>query len=443
MRMLREITRYRSAVAGLAIILALVGFSVYTLITIPYDEAIRLWRGGPGVWDENPKNAQPTWTNLFRKDKLPATIVMSSQDGSAAKSSEVISEGMIEKSMSFSFDYPYQGFPREITVFFEAQYNEKLPMVSLTWLTPDGREIRVADFSIRESDEYRVSQDEKLTRRLDGQPPQEGLFVDPSAEKAVAVEGTYTLQVGGLVFEEGADLDAKLVIYGQVHGLAGTDHRRRDLMLALQYGTPIALAFGLLAAVGTTVTTMAIAGIGAWFGGWVDMVIQRVTEVNLILPFLPILIMIGTFYSRSIWLIVGVIILLSIFGTAIKTYRAVFLQVKESPYIEAARAYGASDLRIIFRYLIPRIIPMLIPRLVTMVPGYVFLEAALAFLGLGDPVLPTWGKVINDAYGNGALFVGQYYWVLEPAALLTLTGLAFSLLGFALDRVFNPRLRGL
>ncbi|MBI4731230.1 MAG: ABC transporter permease, partial [Chloroflexi bacterium] len=76
------------------------------------------------------------------------------------------------------------------------------------------------------------------------------------------------------------------------------------------------------------------------------------------------------------------------------------------------------------------------------IPGYVFLEASLAVLGLGDPVLPTWGKIINDAQANGALYQGLYYWVLEPAVLLMITGLAFAMLGFSLDRIFNPRLRG-
>ena len=93
-------------------------------------------------------------------------------------------------------------------------------------------------------------------------------------------------------------------------------------------------------------------------------------------------------------------------------------------------------------YLIPRIIPLLIPQMVTLIPTFVFLEASLAVLGLGDPVLPTWGKVITDAISNGALYQGQYYWILEPAVLLMLTGLAFAMLGFVLDRVFNPRLRG-
>jgi peptide/nickel transport system permease protein len=178
-----------------------------------------------------------------------------------------------------------------------------------------------------------------------------------------------------------------------------------------------------------------------WYGGWLDAVIQRITEVNAVLPLLSILVMVGTFYSRSIWTMLGVVILLSIFGLGIKTFRAVFLQVKESPYIEAARSYGATNGRLIFRYLIPRIIPLLLPQLVVAVPTFVFLEATLAVLGLGDPVLPTWGKVINDARDNGAVFNGLFYWILEPAVLLTLSGLGFSMLGFALDRVFNPRLR--
>jgi peptide/nickel transport system permease protein len=251
------------------------------------------------------------------------------------------------------------------------------------------------------------------------------------------------LNIKVLTFEKEADVNAEFVVYGKVAGWAGTDHQRRDLGVALLWGTPIALSFGLLAALGTTITTILIAAIGVWYGGWIDGLIQRVTEVNQVLPFLSILIMVGAFYSRSIWTILGVTILLGIFGGSIITYRSVFLQVKESPYIEAARAYGAANMRIILFYLIPRIIPLLIPQLVTLIPTYVFLEASLAVLGLGDPVLPTWGKVITDALSNGALFQGQYYWVLEPAFLLMLTGLAFAMLGFVLDRIFNPRLRGM
>jgi len=249
------------------------------------------------------------------------------------------------------------------------------------------------------------------------------------------------LLITGTTFEKDSDIDAEFVFHGQLYGMAGTDQLRRDLTVALLWGTPVALAFGLIASLGTSVLTMIIAAIGSWYGGWVDELLQRITEINLVLPFFSILIMIGTFYSHSIWVILGVTILLSIFSGSIKAYRAIFLQVKESMYIEAARAYGASDSRIIFLYLIPRMIPLLIPGLVSSIPAFVFLEASLAVLGLGDPVLPTWGKIINDANANGALYKGYYYWIMEPAALLMITGLGFAMLGFALDRIFNPRLR--
>ena len=124
---------------------------------------------------------------------------------------------------------------------------------------------------------------------------------------------------------------------------------------------------------------MIIAAVGVWYGGWLDAGIQRVTEVNSIIPLLPILIMVGTLYSRSIWIMLGLVILLSIFGIQIKQYRAIFLQVKESPYIDAARAYGAGNMRIVFRYLVPRILPLVIPAIVTLVPGFVFLEACLLY----------------------------------------------------------------
>jgi peptide/nickel transport system permease protein len=445
LRSLREIAQYPSAVVGLLIVLVLIVVSVVTLFAIPYNEAIRLWRGGEDIWYASPKTAAPKWVNWFRQEKLPDTLHFDSRDEDIVKTSEVTGEGTTERTWSFIFDFEYDKFPDELSVFFASEFDQKLPFVELTWVTPDGREIRLGSFGIEHKETYRVSQDEKLVRRLKGVNPQVGLFADPGSpeDAPVPLKGTYELRVDTITFEEGDDVEAEFVMFGRVYGWAGTDHQRRDLSIALLWGTPIALAFGLLAAVGTTVTTMIIAAVGVWHGGWVDEIIQRVTEVNLILPTLPILIMVGTFYSRSLWLMLGVIILLSIFGGGIKTYRAIFMQVKESPYIEAAQAYGAGSTRIVFSYLIPRIIPLLLPQFVTIVPAFVFLEASLAVLGLGDPILPTWGKVINDANGNGALHVGQYYWVLEPSVLLMITGLAFAMVGFSLDRVFNPRLRGL
>jgi peptide/nickel transport system permease protein len=436
----RQLAHYPSAIAGLILILALVGISIYTLFSMPYSEAIRLWRGGEDIWYKNPKQAPPAWFNLFSRKKLPISFSMNSANGTAEKTLEDSSSGMTE-TLTYAFDYQYDGFPQELSIYFTSTYQESKPFVEIVWNTPDGRTIRINELGLEAQLTYRFAQDARLKRLLGGKPAVEALFSDPASETLIPLKGSYSMVITAYNSEPESNVDAEFVLYGQLAGLAGTDHLRRDLMVALLWGTPIALAFGLLAAVGTTFTTMLFAAMAIWFGGWLDEIIQRVTEVNMVLPFLPILIMIGTFYSRSIWLILGATVLLSIFGGGIMTYRAMFLQVRESPYIEAAKAYGASNFRIIFRYLTPRLIPTLIPQLVTLIPTYVFLEASLAVLGLGDPVLPTWGKIINDAYSNGGPYQGLYYWVLEPAALLMVAGLAFSLLGFALDRIFNPKLR--
>lgn len=441
----REILKYPSAVAGSVIILLLIGVAVYALVTIPYKEAIRLWRAGENEWYTNPQYAPPAWLNLFSREKRPVSFTLSTADAdeneAVTKAVEVGAQNTSKTYITYTFEYLYDDFPQEMSLYFTAMYETKNPFVSILWVTPDGREIRIADFGVDKKTTYRLSQDEKLMRRLGGLPPMQGLFSDPNSETPIPLKGTYQLRIDGISFEPDSTIEAEFVFYGQVYGLAGTDHLRRDLMVPLLYGVPVALAFGLLAALGTSVLTMIIAAIGTWYGGWVDGLIQRITEVNLILPFLSILIMVGTFYSRSIWIMLGVTILLSIFTGGIKGYRAIFLQVKESAYIEAARAYGASDARVIFHYLIPRMIPLLIPGLVSAVPAFVFLEASLAVLGLGDPSLPTWGKMINDASVNAALYKGLYYWILEPAILLMISGLGFAMLGFALDRVFNPRLR--
>lgn len=430
---------YPSAVVGMLVVFLLVFTAIYAMIKIPYSEAIRLWRGGEEVWYQNPKFAPPAWVNLFSSRKYVESFAVRTSDGSMEKKVEKGEQDVTTYTMSYSFDFEYDYYPQEMIVYVTSKFTEKQPFVSLEWLKPDGETVRIANLAIGQKHTYRFSQDEKLKTKLRTQDVIPVLFSLP--EEKIPTKGTYQLLVTGTTFEPDSDINVEFVLHGQVFGLAGTDHARRDLVVPLLWGAPVALAFGLIASLGTAVLTMIISALGAWYGSWVDELIQRITEINLVLPFLSLLILIGTFYSRSIWVILGATIALSIFTGAIKGYRSIFVQLKESMYIEAARAYGASNPRIVFQYLIPRMIPLLIPGLVLSVPSFVFLEAGLAVLGLGDPVLPTWGKMIDDANRNAALYRGYYYWILEPTILLMITGLGFAMLGFALDRVFNPKLR--
>jgi peptide/nickel transport system permease protein len=430
---------YPSAVLGLLVVFLLIFTAVYAMIKIPYIDAINMWRGGEDVWYQNPKFAAPAWINLFSKQKYAESFSVGTADGTMEKIVDPGAEGTATYTMNYAFDFQYDLYPQDMILYVTSTFQEKQPFISLEWVTPDDRTIRIANLAISRDQTYRFSQDEKLKTKLRTENVIPVLFSLPEA--TVPAKGRYQLLITGATFEPESDINVELVVHGQVFGLAGTDHARRDLVVPLLWGAPVALAFGLIASLGTAVLTMIISAVGAWYGSWLDELIQRITEVNLVLPFLSILIMIGTFYSRSIWVILGAVIALSIFTGAIKGYRSIFIQLKESMYVEAARAYGASGPRIVFTYMIPRMIPLLIPGLVLSVPSFVFLEAGLAVLGLGDPVLPTWGKMINDAQNNGALYRGYYYWILEPTFLLMVTGLGFAMLGFALDRVFNPKLR--
>ena len=442
LKSIRDIFRYPTVIIGIAIILGLVGVSIYAVTSIPYSKAISLWRGSEEDWYKNPKLAGPVWINLFRKDKLPETIDVKSGDPTSIKTVKETSKGKVI-TIILPVNFTYDDFADDMSLYFQSTFTEKAPFVGLTWIAPDGKETRLGNFSIDTKYTYRINQDPKVTRKLNNLVASKGLFLSSTEDNSSRpVKGEYKLKIEAITFDKSADVSVEMVVYGKLAGWAGTDHLRRDLGVALLWGTPIALLFGLLAAVGTSLSQLVIAGISAWFGGWVDTLLQRITEVNLVLPFLPILIMIGTFYSRSIFVILSAVIIFSIFGQGIKTFRAVFLQVKESPYIEAAKTYGASDMRVIIQYMVPRLIPMLIPQFIVLIPSYVFLEASLAILGLGDPTLPTWGKIIQDSQSQGALYQGWYYWVLEPSFFLMVTGLAFSFVGYALDRVFNPRLRG-
>jgi peptide/nickel transport system permease protein len=264
------------------------------------------------------------------------------------------------------------------------------------------------------------------------------LFADPNADAPEVINGLYQLRISGITFEEESDISTEFVMLGHVYGLAGTDYLRRDLSIPLFWGMPFALIVGLFGSLSTIVFSMVLAASGVWFGGWVDDLIQRFTEINLVLPILAISVLAYAYLGISIWAIFAIVIFLNVFGAPLKSFRSVLLQIREAPYIEAARAYGASGFRIIRMYLVPRIIPVLVPQLIILIPSFVFLEATLGLFNISTG-LPTWGTTIYEASMNGALY-GSKYWVLAPLSLLLVSGFAFSLCGSALEKILNPRL---
>ncbi len=452
-RVFKEMLRYPSAVAGLVILSVMLLGSLYAVVRYPYEEIGVSWYTDASDNSRYvPKTASPKWVNFFRKDKLPETIAISSITSPEIKQTSLTSSGNPDYSFTYLIDYPYGVFPQEVKLYFSTEFEGKNPFATLTWITPGGEEYILDNAGLNRSEVYNVKdhidhrdvEDHLVAYQyqesdLSTEPLLHSLFADPQNVEPTVVPGTYTLQVDVLGFEPDTEVDVELVIMGEVYGLAGTDFMRRDLVVPMLWGMPFALGLGLFGALITTVVSMLMAAFGVWFGGWADTIVQRITEANMILPVVAIAVLFYAFYGTSLWTILTLIVVLNAFGSPTKTFRAAFLQVKDAGFIEAAQAYGAPNRRIVFKYMIPRILPVIIPQLVTLVPGFIFLEATLGMLNVKSN-LPTWGKVIYEGLTHGAAW-GSKFWVLEPITLLLLTGFAFSMMGFALDRVLNPRLQ--
>jgi peptide/nickel transport system permease protein len=456
-QILREVFRHPSAVVGLAMVAVFVIGSLYAVIALPYVEIGEQWRSADLTGKVYvPRNVPAVWTNWFRQHDSPSTVIRKSREGTIEKTVRPLENGTSEIRFAMDLEYPHSGFAQDMLLYIESSYQEKRPHLSIAWITPDGREINPASPYLGSEDTYFFSdyikpwiflrknepwQEWFVTSEPNPTPAFYLLFADPTANEPRALPGKYRLEVSALTFEPDTDVDLEFVLLGQVYGWAGTDYLRRDLLVPLLWGLPFALAFGLVGATLTTILAMIVSAAGVWFGGWADSLVQRLTEINMVLPILAIGVLLYALYGFSLWTILTIVIALNVFSSPTKAFRASFLQIREAPYIESARAYGASNARIVFRYMVPRIVPTLIPQLVALIPAMVFLEATLGILKVYDPRFPTWGRVIYEALSQRALWGGSLYWVLEPLALLLMTGLAFALLGFALERILNPRLQ--
>jgi peptide/nickel transport system permease protein len=449
-----EVVRYPSAIIGFAIIGVLIIGSLYAVIFLPYEKIGDDWSRSSFVGQpKTPKLAKPTWTNLFIKGNYLSTLILDSQQGDGDYAFIPLNGETNNAILTLNFDFNYAAFPTEIFLYLSSNFESKRGFASIYWRTPDGRELELKTTEVSNLTYYDFENGIPYRRWVNDNPnwaawfntsditqnsPHYLLFADPDQPIPKVLHGQYQLIIDGFTFEEDSQIQAELVMLGQVYGAAGTDFWRRDLLVPLLWGMPFALLIGLGGALFTTIISMAMAATGVWFGGWVDNLVQRLIDVNLVLPILAIAVMAYAFLGISVWTILIVYVFLNAFGTPTKTFRAAFLQIKDAPYIEAAKAYGARNRRIIGKYMIPRLIPVLVPQLVILIPAFVFLEATLGFFNI-RMLYPTWGTVIYQAATRGGIF-GSRFWMLQPIALLLLTGLGFSLFGLALERILNPRL---
>ena len=220
--------------------------------------------------------------------------------------------------------------------------------------------------------------------------------------------------------------------------LWGTDNQGRDILSQFIWGSRIALIVGFAAALLTVGIGLVVGLIAGYIGRRTDVVLMRFTDVILVLPTLPLLIILAAVLGSSIGNIILVISLLGWPGVA-RTIRAEILSLKERPYIQSAKVTGASSARIMFRHLTPNVMPLVFLYMTFSVSGAILFEAALSFLGLGDINTPSWGTMLSTVQQSDLL--RAYWWLLPPGLGITLISLAFFLVGRAFEQVINPRLR--
>ncbi|RLF15713.1 MAG: hypothetical protein DRJ66_04020 [Thermoprotei archaeon] len=270
---------------------------------------------------------------------------------------------------------------------------------------------------------------------------------DYLGEKIFNEKGTYTLRLLVQVFTVKGDgyVEVKLAnktfrIYGMLYGLLGTDNLGCDLFSNLVYGTRISLIVGILASIISVSLGLIVGLIAGYKGGITDQILMFFTDTLLFMPILPLIIAISVFIGKSLYLEIALIALLSWMGLA-RNIRAYVMSLRDSMYVEAARAIGASDMYIVFRHILPQLSPLIYISLVMRIPGAILLEATLSFLNLGDPSVPSWGRMLYNARYAGAFSRLMWWWVIPPGLAITFLALAFILLGHALDEILNPRLR--
>jgi peptide/nickel transport system permease protein len=263
----------------------------------------------------------------------------------------------------------------------------------------------------------------------------------PAAALGVAIlAGFVLLAVFGPVLAP-HDLHQRVgAVYGPPSGAhpLGLDDAGVDMLGLLIAGTRVSLLVGFAASVVSVLVGGSIGVLAGYAGGWVDTALMRVTDYFIVVPALPLMIVVATVWGPSVVHMVLVIGLLMWTSTA-RLLRAQVLSLRERASIRRARALGAGHLRIVFRHLVPEISGLLIATTVLAVSVAIFYEAALSFLGLGDPTTVSWGRLIQIAFERTAISSGAWWAIVPPGLCIALVVLACSLLGNAIQDAANPR----
>jgi peptide/nickel transport system permease protein len=462
-----EFIRSKSGIAGVIILLILIFMTLYAFFGIPF-ASFKEWNN-PNYWIDNPRLASPIWSDFFGflGRNIPEHLILSSSvdnnDANSNKNKVTISttneNGINVVTHSYHINYNSDIPPNDFMITYSLHKEEIPPAIEIELIRPNKNKFDIYFDSITPSISGSnqsitlgriFSTDSLIHQKLleylkfydykqETSKPEVMLF--SNQEKRSLMKGNYTFNVKFYLFNnEDKILNSKLILGGEKFGLMGTDELRRDLTVGLVWGAPVALFIGLSVSTISIVIGMIYGVIAGYKGKRTDESLMRMNDIFYSLPTLPLLIIMSLFIGRSIFLIVLFLIFFGWMGTA-KISRSLALQIKNFQYVEAAKLIGQSDIKIIFKHIIPQLLPLTFASIAISVPGAILAEASLSFIGLGDPSIPTWGQILHEAHTAAAASRGLWWWLIPPGMLIALTGLAFVLIGNTIDSVLNPKMK--
>ena len=443
-----EFFKSKMGIAGIVILAILILTSVVTIVAIPV-ETFQEWNN-PGSWITYPKAATPVWVNLFLMEKIPEHKILKDP-----KINDFSNNEINLSSYQYNFNFEYDQFPNDFIYSYSTKYADS-PLVEMTVMRPDGIKLKLISVALPYSstntihDDKIFSTDAMLKKELVMQNNKFDFDIDKLSTEEIIfsktetnqpLKGKYAFVIETYEIDNKSEIiESNLIIGGKAFGIMGTDELRRDLAIGLLWGTPLALFIGLVVSI-ASVTMGLIYGVYSGFKGKkTDEALMRFNDVIYALPALPFLIILSVTISNSIFVMIGFLMIFGWVGIA-KVSRSMSLQIKTRGYVEAASMMGQKDSKMIFKHILPQLLPYAFASVAISVPAAITTEAGLSFLGLGDPSFPTWGQILHDANTFGAAARGLWWWIVPPGVMIAITGLAFVFIGNALDSIINPKLK--
>ncbi|MFP4005376.1 MAG: ABC transporter permease [Candidatus Hadarchaeia archaeon] len=453
--LLKEFKGERIGMVGLGLIVFL--FTIAFLAPVLAPETDGKWND-VDRWRDVPRGAAPVWMDYLSTESRAPHLV--------EEDFYMAGQGQYD-ILTFEYDYDYEVPPRRIVTYVEGRAESESVEMILEFIRPDGESLQLSSDKIRargdEESGYtfqtritllrtQAQRDRifRFARSFEGDSDVSQSSMD-SAETIFSkanetilsdpepLHGSYRLEYK--LLGDGVEvLDSKSIFMGRIYGAMGTDDDGHDIGLGWFWGARYGLLLGLAVGGLTVVIGLFFGMTSAYYGGWVDEFMQRINELVMGIPIFPIIVIISVVWGRSLYYVIFIMGLLYWRGVA-KTIRARGLQIRQETYVEASQALGAGGGRIIRTHMIPQMVPYALAEGALMVPVAIIVAAGLNVLGLGDPSVVTWGRMLSEANSAGAVIRGMWWWVLLPGIGITLVGFGFISAGMSIERIVNPKMK--